>query len=513
MKPAQATYNPPFRLLLPALMLLLPALTLLLPALLLLLPALMLLFCVDADAQQFPHRLTAHQEQSATRPGTPSEDRYPNNIHRHQLTKPQLTKPRRVLTHAVFGYHPYWIAESAIDDYRFDLLSHVAYFAYEVDPSTGAAADIHDWLTTALVDRAQAAGTNVLLVVTNFGATANRTFLSSPRAQDTLIANLTRLLDARSAAGVNIDFEAVPGDQRDNLTAFFTRLRQAFPGRLITVAAPAVDWSGTWNLPALSPLIDLFFIMGYDYYWSGSANAGPVAPLQGGNYNVRRTMQWYLDEGVPADRLLLGVPYYGLDWPVQDDSQNSTTTGRATSRTYSAAQGLLASHGRRWSDSFLNPWIPYRTSNWRQCWYDDSVSLALKYDYVLELGIAGVGMWALGYDRGFDELWNLLQTKFSAQTGIGILARPATFEIAGVWPQPLRRGNGILSVQLETVEGGDITVTVFDMLGRQAAGERRMSLSRGTSEFRLPVSMLTAGQYILRIGDGRHYRTRLFVLN
>ena len=472
----------------------------------LLLPALALLLCVDLDAQQSPPRLTVHQEHAATRPGASSEDS--PDIHRQQFVK-----PRHVLTHAVFGYHPYWIAESAIDEYRFDLLSHVVYFACEIDPSTGAVTTVHDWLTTALVDRAQAADTDVLLAVTNFGAGGNRSFLSSPPAQDTLIANRPRLLDARSATGVNIDFEAVPGDQRDNLTTFFTRLRQTFPGRLITAAVPAVDWSGAWNLPALSPLIDLFFVMGYDYYWSGSANAGPVAPLQGGNYNVRRTMQWYLGEGVPADRLLLGVPYYGLDWPVQDDSQNSGTTGRATSRTYSAAQGLLTVHERQWSDSFLNPWISYETANWRQCWYDDSVSLALKYDYILELGIAGTGMWALGYDRGYDELWNLLQTKFSTQTGIRIPRGPATFSIVGIWPQPLRQGNGALSVQLRTVESGDITVTVFDMLGRQAAREQRVSLPYGVSQFRLPVSALSPGHYILRIGDGQHYRARLFVLN
>jgi len=211
--------------------------------------------------------------------------------------------------------------------------------------------------------------------------------------------------------------------------------------------------------------------------------------------------------------LLLGVPYYGLDWPVQDDSQNSITTGRATARTYGAAQGLLANYERRWSDTFLNPWIPYETGSWRQCWYDDSVSLALKYDYVLKLDIAGTGMWALGYDRGYDELWNLLRSKFSAQTGIRDATDPATFEIAGVWPQPLRRGSGALSVQLETVESGDSTVTVFDMLGRQATGERRLVLPRGISEFRLPVSALTPGQYILRVSDGYRCLSQLFVLN
>ena len=45
-------------------------------------------------------------------------------------------------------------------------------------------------------------------------------------------------------------------------------------------------------------------------------------------------------------------------------------------------------------------------------WYDDSLSLSLKYQFAKEQQLAGVGMWALGYDEGHDELWGAIESQF-----------------------------------------------------------------------------------------------------
>jgi hypothetical protein len=55
-------------------------------------------------------------------------------------------------------------------------------------------------------------------------------------------------------------------------------------------------------------------MMGYNYYWSGSSTAGPVAPLDGEDYDITGSIREdYLDEGVAPSRLLLGMPWYGYD--------------------------------------------------------------------------------------------------------------------------------------------------------------------------------------------------------
>ena len=45
-------------------------------------------------------------------------------------------------------------------------------------------------------------------------------------------------------------------------------------------------------------------------------------------------------------------------------------------------------------------------------WYDDEESLLAKYSLATDKKLKGVGMWALGYDDGFNQLWNALREYF-----------------------------------------------------------------------------------------------------
>ncbi|MDT8323610.1 MAG: glycosyl hydrolase family 18 protein, partial [Bacteroidota bacterium] len=207
---------------------------------------LILLLCAATSRAQQSAVPTAHEMQQTLRP--------------HPAFVPPVTEgigrtADRERTHVVFGYHPYWIADSVTLHYDFSLLSHLAYFSAEVDPATDEMRSVHGWPDIAVLDRATAAGVKVQLAVTNFGAAGNRSLLSSQAARDTLVRRIVTLLRQRDAHGVSIDFEAVPGDQRRNLTAFFAMLDAALaaelPGAEISAAVPAVDWNDAWDLTAL----------------------------------------------------------------------------------------------------------------------------------------------------------------------------------------------------------------------------------------------------------------------
>lgn len=429
---------------------------------------------------------------------------------------PSLARDRHAradgpLTHVVHGYHPYWISDAAADAYRWELLTHLAYFSYEVDPGSGEPVTIRDWRTSTVIDRAKAEGVRVLLVVTNFGAANNRTLLSSISARATLIDRVIALLRDRGAQGVNIDFESVPGDQRENLVAFFAELRlrldAALPGGEITAAVPAVDWNAAWDVASLAASIDLFFVMGYDYSWSGSSEAGPVAPIRGMNYNVERSLRWYLDGGVPASKLLLGVPYYGYDWPVVSDVPRAAATDRATARTYSVVTAWLPAYTRQWSDPYLNPWVAYQGSGWRQLWYDDAESLGHKYQLAKDLDLAGIGMWALGYDTGFPELWELIARMFTRPASV---TDPlATNPALAVWPHPLRAGatarlhggGGRSHFGLPNVPGPPPVLALFDLLGRRIVDVPYQLISE--TELRFVVPGVAPGVYVAAVGSWR----------
>ena len=62
----------------------------------------------------------------------------------------------------------------------------------------------------------------------------------------------------------------------------------------------------------------------------------------------------------------------------------------------------------------MSPRLTYtENNNTYQIYYENETSLGLKYDLVNESGLAGIAIWALGYDGQFPNLWNLLPEKFS----------------------------------------------------------------------------------------------------
>ena len=104
------------------------------------------------------------------------------------------------------------------------------------------------------------------------------------------IQNLLQKVTDKNADGIDIDFELLPYSQRDNLVLFMQELTESFNSILedpiITMATPAVDWSNAWDYDQLAQITDGLFIMGYNYFYSGSSTAGPVSPLGGYYYDI-----------------------------------------------------------------------------------------------------------------------------------------------------------------------------------------------------------------------------------
>jgi spore germination protein YaaH len=326
------------------------------------------------------------------------------------------------LTHSVYGWYPYWMGTS-YTGYDFTKLSTFCYFSYDVNPTTGGYNSIHSWRTTNSIPLAQAAGCRVELCATNFGSTNNTNFLTNAVAKQTFIDSIISLLQYRNADGVNIDFEGLPGAQRNNFTAFMqnlsTQVKNAIPGASVSMALYAVDWGNVFNIPALDPYVDEFVIMGYDYYYSGSAQAGPNSPLYSGTlwapYNLTKSVNYYLGQGVTPTKLLTGLPYYGEEWNTAANTYPSTNTGHIAARLFNYMENNYAGIRPKTFDvhSQTPVYIWQSAGLWRQCWGEDVQSMAEKFDLIHHRNLGGIGIWALGYDDGHPDFWNLITQKFT----------------------------------------------------------------------------------------------------
>ncbi len=346
----------------------------------------------------------------------------------------------------VYGYLPYWVSDTS--QFRWDLLTHVADFSIEMN-SDGTLGALHGWPDTDLVDAAHAAGVKVEPVFTLFSSTAIGTLLGSATRRSTAIENMIDQMEAGGADGVSIDFEGVPASAAANHTLFFQELRARLTARGhanagISIAAPAVDWSNVFDIPALLQSIDVYFIMGYDYFWGGSEVAGPTGIFRTDS-KWRTATSWSGLRSV-ADvsrkageagrkKIAYGIPYYGREYVTSGNTWPSSASSSPGTATYSAARKALADGTPSVVDEAIcQPGMIWQESGvWHQLWHEDVASLGCKYDLVLEHAIGGTGMWALGSDNGYPDLWNLLENRFKAPAKLGEGSRDAPVAI-GAFP-------------------------------------------------------------------------------
>ncbi len=351
--------------------------------------------------------------------------------------RPRITgiKP---LTHEVYGYLPYWRLDSGtVDRLHYELVSTIAFFGLGIK-STG---DLDtDWVgykeyvgddAAAVTNAAHDRGVRVVPTFQLFDSKAGypkmTKFLKSPAAQDRFIAQALDLMAARKADGAGLDFEPVGGLNPLGkyyvpfVQKFRTAMKARFPDATLVNALSA---GGSERIiKGLVGVVDHEMVMTYNYRWSGSTITGAVAPLDNAARNVKihiaRVLQW-----APAKSILLGVPYYGYNWPVTSKVPNAavrtprSTYGGVSSVTYASARDWLKAHPktvRQYDAVEGSAFYTYKSTKYktyRQVYFDDERSLAAKYDYALVTGLGGIGIWTLENDKGYQELWNVLRAKF-----------------------------------------------------------------------------------------------------
>jgi spore germination protein YaaH len=335
----------------------------------------------------------------------------------------------------VFGYLPYWVY-SNYPNLNYGQLTTIAYFGADVNES-GNITNLHNWPAAGLINMAHSQGVRVVLTVILFDRTQLGTLLNSPSNRTNLVNNLLTQVQNANADGVTIDFETVPSSARQGLTDFMTELTTTFhnslPGSYVSIFTPAVDWSNAFDYYNLSRITDALIMQGYDFHWSTAPNAGPVAPLTGGpiwgQYCVSWTVNDYLNKTLQnTAKLILSVPFYGFEWNTADGDLNSPTLSDGSAIFYSTAYANALYHGRLWEPESQTPWYKYNSNAlWYQGWYDDSLSLALKFNLINQDNLKGVAIWALTYDGQRQELQAALANAFGSGSPP---LRPVNFRLA-----------------------------------------------------------------------------------
>ncbi|KAA3610406.1 MAG: T9SS C-terminal target domain-containing protein [Calditrichaeota bacterium] len=338
------------------------------------------------------------------------------------------------LSKKVFGFLPDWEYPGAMDNLRFDLLTHIAAFDFHVSP-TGAISNPSGWPWTDLINEAHNNGVKVILTAVNFNGPEIHTIITNESVKNTFFTNLKNKITTYSLDGVNIDFESLNHEDRaapiNNFMAELTTyIHSNFPDAEVSFDGPAVNWSNRWDLAGLANSCDYIFIMGYAFAGSWSSKSGSTAPLLGGSINITNTVQTQYASVVNSmpEKLIIGVPYYGVKFQTATNEAHSSVVDYVSTTRFKTDKSNFENHGTLWDNETASPWYRYQDGGkWYQVWTENGQSMGEKFDLADSKSLLGVGMWALNYDGNQNDFWNQIIKHYG--DGQPIPEEPGNFSV------------------------------------------------------------------------------------
>jgi len=217
-----------------------------------------------------------------------------------------------------YGFWPYW-TDPADYEPDWDKLTHISVFSMTAQPD-GSLCDGNMSHYYDVKAAAEGTDTKVTLTVAQFNTSYQNDFLKDAQTRQDLVDNIVGAIDDYGADGVNIDFEGVEDENVENIEDFFERLYNDVRelDEDLHISFCTMGWVEiVYRNSQLSEYTDHVFLMGYDYHWGGADYTGPVSPFDSSQYfDVTDSMD-ILRDYYPDEQLLLGLPFYGYEWPAE----------------------------------------------------------------------------------------------------------------------------------------------------------------------------------------------------
>ena len=271
-----------------------------------------------------------------------------------------------------------------------------------------------------MIEMALQYGTQPILTMTPFGPDGqfNNLLISSvvnnPSYTDNLIQNMLNLMERKGYQGIDIDFEFILAEDRDAFTAFVQQVADTMRanGYHTSVAlAPktSADQRGLLyegkDYRAIGEAADHVLLMTYEWgYTYGPPMA--VAPIN----QVRRVLDYAVTE-IPREKIDLGIPNYGYDWPLP--FERGVTRAKTIGNVEAVRIALENGSPIQFDELAMSPYFRYYDRNTgveHEVWFEDVRSLQAKFDLIKEYGLRGCGYWQIM--QWFRANWLLLYENF-----------------------------------------------------------------------------------------------------
>ena len=268
---------------------------------------------------------------------------------------------------------------------------------------------------------------------------------------DATVKTIVDAIHEHNLDGVNIDIENVTHRHRDKYTELVKRLRLALPTTKevsVAVAANPFNWTegwhGSYDYGELAKYADYLFIMAYDEHYQGG-DAGPVASMEFVESSIR-----YALEECPPEKIVLGIPFFGRIWSVENDKVNGI--GVSNNRL----EQLISDTGGKvtFDMEYMSPKAEFTVKSGQKitvsgvtlspgkyvAWFENDDSIKLKLSLVDKYSLKGAGNWSLGQEN--KDVWDYYYTWLNGKYFSDIITHFAKDDIQSVSSMGLMLGTG-----------------------------------------------------------------------
>ncbi|MGG1675211.1 glycosyl hydrolase family 18 protein [Neobacillus sp. NRS-1170] len=205
-------------------------------------------------------------------------------------------------------------------------------------------------------------------------------------------------------------------EDKQNFTLLVKKIREtldaqsAIDGKkyLLTIAGGAnKGYVANTELSLLQQYLDYIQLMTYDFHGSWDTLTGMNSPLyrdpesKFAEFSVQDAVQTYINSGVPATKLVMGIPFYGRVYNQVNNVNNGlyqSFSGGGSALSYGQLEAsYLNKNGfiRYWESDSKVPWL-FNGSQFIS--YDDPESIGYKTSFIKSMGLGGAMMWELSQD-------------------------------------------------------------------------------------------------------------------
>ncbi len=250
----------------------------------------------------------------------------------------------------------------------------------------------------------------------NFNSNHASILFNNLELQNTVIDNIIITMDEKGYLGLDIDFEFINPEDKDAYISFIENATVKLNAKGYTVnvdLAPKVsdDQKGLLyeghDYKRIGEIVDSVLVMTYEWgYTYGPPMA--VAPID----QVRRVLD-YAVTVIPLDKIYMGIPNYGYDWPLpyEKGTTAAITIGNMEAITIAAEHGSIIEYDEKSQAPYFF-YTDYNGIN-RVVWFEDARSIEAKLNLVNEYGLRGAGYWNLM--REFPQNWVVLNSLYTVE--------------------------------------------------------------------------------------------------